>query len=206
MWSARLDYQREKDRRSTIIFGPTTLLGPHLCPHRHLSVVCLTSLFPNHRRTSIPQRIGSPVRAEDVGGAESRGELLLRAAVMVPAKRYALAATTVVSVLVLLSALSTRGSLCVVAAHQREQDSAVGWCAPSRRTGECDGHIAVLELGSNRHRSLYAHRPNSSIMATFNSIFVLVDSLICCESILLPTFTNLLKQKSEFKFFPHPPA
>jgi hypothetical protein len=51
------------------------------------------------------------VRAEDVVGAESRGELLLRAAVMVPAKRYALAATAVVSVLVLLSALSTRGSL-----------------------------------------------------------------------------------------------
>jgi hypothetical protein len=49
--------------------------------------------------------------SEAVGGAESTGELQLRAAAVMPTECYTLAAAAIISVLVLLSASSARGAL-----------------------------------------------------------------------------------------------
>ena len=132
--------------------------------------------------------------SEAVAGAESAGELLLRAAAMVPAERYALAAAAVVSVLVLLPAPSARGALLDMpsgAGHRPPTagprpihehrlrvwlcrvgavDGVASACWPGAQTGEHDGHPAALELGSSRRRSPDAHWSNSSAMVTFDSI------------------------------------
>ena len=71
--------------------------------------------------------------SEAVAGAESAGELLLRAAAMVPAERYALAAAAVVSVLVLLPAPSARGAL-------RDMPSGAGHRPPAAGPRPVHGH------------------------------------------------------------------